>query len=269
MEYITLNTGVKIPLIGTGTNTFGKLDRRYDAEITGDTSELEAAIAAGYRLIDTAISYRNESVIGEAVKKSGLARSEFFLTSKIPGRVEYTASREAVEEAIAYSLAQLQTDYIDLYLIHHPWDNLDEIVSVWKVLEEYVDKGVLRAIGVSNFDQTQLQYLLDNARIEPAVNQVQSNAGDWNHEVITFGKKHGIVTEAWGPLSGVSDEARAKLSEIGEGYRKSWAQVSLRYQTQEGIVVIPKSHDSQRQRDNLTIFDFQLTEAEMREIAAL
>ena len=117
MEMIRLNTGVKIPLIGTGTNTFGKKDRRYDAEITGDTSELEAAIAAGYRLIDTAISYRNEAVIGQAVKKSGIAREAFFITSKLPGRPEYTASRENVEAGIAYSLAQLETEYIDLYLI--------------------------------------------------------------------------------------------------------------------------------------------------------
>lgn len=269
MEFITLNTGVKIPLIGTGTNTYGKLDRRYDAEITGETTELDAAIAAGYRLIDTAISYRNESVIGEAVKNSGLDRGEFFLTSKIPGRPEYTASREQVEESIAYSLTQLQTDYIDLYLIHHPWDELDEMVSVWKVLEEYVDKGVLKAIGVSNFDENQLRYLIENARIEPAMNQIQSHAGHWNHEVIAFGKKHGIVSQAWGPLSRVSDEARATLTHIGDRYNKSWAQVSLRYQIQEGIVVIPKSHDTNRQKDNLDLFDFELSEDEVSEIAAL
>lgn len=269
MEFAILNTGVKIPLIGTGTNTYGKLDKRYDAEITGDTSELEAAIAAGYRLIDTAISYRNESVIGDAVRKSGVDREEFFLTSKIPGRPEHTASREKVEESIADSLAKLQTDYIDLYLIHHPWDNLGEMVEVWKVLEEYVDQGVFKAIGVSNFDENQLQYLIDNARIEPAVNQVQSHAGHWNHEVIAFGKNHGIVSEAWGPLSRVSDEARAKLNKIGEAYNKSWAQVSLRYQIQEGIVVIPKSHDATRQKDNLVLFDFELTQDQMSEIAAL
>lgn len=269
MEFITLNTGVKIPLIGTGTNTYGKLDRRYDAQITGETTELAAAIAAGYRLIDTAISYRNESVIGEAVINSGLDRGEFFLTSKIPGRAEYTASREKVEESIAYSLTQLQTDYIDLYLIHHPWDELDEIVSVWKVLEEYVDKGVLKAIGVSNFDENQLRYLMENARIAPAVNQVQSHAGHWNHEVIAFGKKHGIVSQAWGPLSRVSDEARTTLTRIGERYNKSWAQVSLRYQIQEGIVVIPKSHDANRQKDNLDLFDFELSEDEVAKIAAL
>ena len=269
MEMIRLNTGVKIPLIGTGTNTFGKKDRRYDPEITGDTSELEAAIAAGYRLIDTAISYRNEAVIGQAVKKSGIAREAFFITSKLPGRPEYTASRENVEAGIAYSLAQLETEYIDLYLIHHPWEDLDEIVSVWEVLEEAVDQGQLRAIGVSNFDETQLQYLIDHSRIKPSVNQVQSHVGHWNHEVIAFGKQHGIVSEAWGPLSNVSDEARAKLTEIGKPYNKTWAQVSLRYQTQLGIVVIPKSHHPGRQKDNLDLFAFTLTAAEMAEIATL
>lgn len=269
MEFVTLNTGVEIPMIGTGTNTYGKQDHNYNGDITGDTTELDAAIASGYRLIDTAIGYRNEAVIGAAVKKSGLDRSEFFLTSKLPGKEEYTASREAVEAGIAFSLEQLQTDYIDLYLIHHPWDDLDEIVSVWKVLEEYVDKGVFKAIGVSNFDERQLQYLLDNARIEPAVNQIQSHVGHWNHEVIAFGKQHGIVSEAWGPLSGVSDEARVKLTEIGKSYNKSWAQVSLRYQIQSGVVVIPKSHNAGRQKDNLELFDFELTAEEMAEVAAL
>lgn len=269
MEFVNLNTGVKLPLVGTGTNTYGKLDRRYDAEITGDTTELAAAIAAGYRLIDTAISYRNESVIGKAVQQSGLDRSEFFLTSKIPGRPEHTATREKVEASIAYSLEQLQTDYIDLYLIHKPWEAMDEIVDVWKVLEDYVDRGVLRAIGVSNFDEHQLKYLLDNARIEPAVNQIESHAGHWNHEVVAFGKAHGIVSVAWGPLTRVSDEARAKLSAIGETYNKSWAQVSLRYQVQTGMVVIPKSHDATRQKENLAVFDFTLTEEEMADIAAL
>ena len=122
---------------------------------------------------------------------------------------------------------------------------------------------------MSNFDETQLQYLIDHSRIKPSVNQVQSHVGHWNHEVIAFGKQHGIVSEAWGPLSNVSDEARAKLTEIGKPYNKTWAQVSLRYQTQLGIVVIPKSHHPGRQKDNLDLFAFTLTAAEMAEIATL
>lgn len=269
MEFVTLNTGIEMPLLGTGTNTYGKLERRYDGEITGDTSELASAIELGYRSIDTAISYRNESVIGDAVKQSGLAREEFFITSKLPGTPEYTASREAVEKGIAFSLSQLQVEYIDLYLIHHPWDNLEEMVQVWKVLEEYVDKGVLKAIGVSNFDVEQLQYLLDHARIKPAVNQVKSHAGNWNDEVIDFGRQHGVVGEAWWPLSGVDEAARAQLTEIGERYGKTWAQVTLRYQVQRGVIVIPKSHNSERQAANINLFDFELTDDEMLLIAKL
>ena len=148
METITLNTGIELPIVGTGTNTYGKENNDYQGKINGDTTELDQAISLGYRHIDTAISYRNESVIGDAVKKSKLPREEFFLTSKIPGRPEYIETTEAVHQAVADSLNALKTDYIDLYLIHHPWDNNEEIFTVWRILEEYVDKGVLKAIGV-------------------------------------------------------------------------------------------------------------------------
>lgn len=269
MIVVQLNTGINIPIVGTGTNTYGKVDRDYNGEINGDTTELESAIAQGYRHIDTAISYRNESVVGDAVKKSGIPREQFFITSKLPGTPEYTQDVEAVERGIQESLDALQTDYIDLYLIHHPWDNLEEMVSVWQVFEEYVDKGILKAIGVSNFDQDQLQYMLDNARIAPAVNQIKSNPGNWNHELVKFSLANEVIPEAWGPLSSVSETAQETLTEIGERYGKTWAQIILRYQIERGVIVIPKSHDSERQRLNLDVFDFELSADDRKTISAL
>lgn len=269
MQNVQLNTGIELPIVGSGTNTFGKVDHGYSGEINGDTTEIEDAIAVGYRHFDTAISYRNEAVLGKAIAESDLPREEFFITSKIPGKPEYTENRGAIEAAIQSSLDALQTDYIDLYLVHHPWDNLDEIISVWKVLEDYVDKGVFKAIGVSNFDEEQLAYVIRNARIKPAVNQVQSHPGLWNHEIIEYGQEQGVVAEAWGPLSRISDEAKDALEVIGDKYDKSWAQVILRYQIQRNVIVIPKSHNKERQQQNLELFDFELTAPEQVAISQL
>lgn len=269
METITLNTGIELPIVGTGTNTYGKENNDYQGKINGDTTELDQAISLGYRHIDTAISYRNESVIGDAVKKSKLPREEFFLTSKIPGRPEYIETTEAVHQAVADSLNALKTDYIDLYLIHHPWDNNEEIFTVWRILEEYVDKGVLKAIGVSNFNQEQLGFILERARIKPAVNQIQSNTSEWNHAIIEYCQEHGVVPEAWGPLSRIDASCRQALTEIAQRYGKTWAQVILRYQIQRGVAVIPKSHNPERQQLNIELFDFSLTEEEMTTIGHL
>lgn len=269
MILVTLNTGIDMPIVGTGTNTFGKENRDYNGAINGDITELSNAIKQGYRHIDTAISYRNESIVGEAIKKSDLARKEFFVTTKLPGRLEYTRDREAVERGIQESLDALQTDYIDLHLIHHPWEDKDEMVSVWKVLEEFVDKGVLKAIGVSNFDEAQLAHILTNARIAPAVNQIQSHPGHWNHDLINFSLSKDVIPVAWGPLSRVSEEARNALTEIGERYGKTWAQIILRYQVERGVVVIPKSHNVERQKLNLDIFDIELTPEERQTISKL
>lgn len=269
MILVKLNTGIDMPIVGTGTNTFGKENRDYNGKINGDITELSNAIQQGYRHIDTAISYRNESVVGEAIKKSEVAREEFFITSKIPGRPEYTKDRESVERGIEESLKALQTEYIDLYLIHHPWEDMDEMVAVWKVLEEYVDQGVLKAIGVSNFDETQLEYLLDNARIAPAVNQIQSHPGLWNHDLIQYSLSKEVIPVAWGPLSRITAEAQTVLAEIGERYNKSWAQIVLRYQIERGVVVIPKSHNAERQKLNLDLFDIELLSEERNIIGSL
>ena len=269
MRVVKLNTEITMPIVGCGTNTYGKENDRYDGAIDGDTTELDRAIAMGYRHFDTAISYRNESVIGAAVKKSGIPREEFFITSKIPGRPEYTSTEEAVHQAVASSLKALDTSYIDLYLIHHPWEDLAEMLAVWNILETYVDKGVLKAIGVSNFNKEQLGYLLEHARIKPAVNQVESHPGNWNDEIIAYCKENLVIPQAWGPLSRIDSHAKRVLAKIAQHHDKGWAQIVLRYQIERRVVVIPKSHNEVRQRANIQIFDFQLTEEEKAEIAKL
>ncbi|HLQ39653.1 MAG TPA: aldo/keto reductase [Tetragenococcus sp.] len=269
MEEVKLNTGIDLPMVGSGTNTFGKVDHEYMGDIDGDTTEILSAIEQGYRHFDTAISYRNEAVLGKALKESGKTRNEFFLTSKIPGTKEYYAGEEDVKKGVEQSLKALSTDYLDLYLIHHPWEDLEGILAVWRVLEKYVDAGKIKAIGVSNFKEKELKYLLDNARIKPAVNQVESHPGNWNDEIIAFCLENQLVAEAWGPLTNVTDTAKEALSKIGGKYGKSWAQVILAYQVERGVVVIPKSHNPERQKQNLEIFDFSLSDEDKKIIAGL
>lgn len=262
MKTVKLNNGQLMPILGMGTNTFGKVDNNYQGDINMDTKELESAIDAGYRMLDTAISYRNEVVVGKAVTESVVDRSEFFLVSKLPGRPEYVKDEATIDAAVEASLEGLQTDYIDLYLIHHPWDNLDEILATWKVLEKHVENGHLKSIGVSNFNEEQLTYLIEHATIRPAVNQVESHPGLWNDEIIAFGKEHGIYSMSWGPLSRFDDSVREKLEPLANKYHKTWAQILLNYQIDRDVIVIPKSHDAERQKQNIDVFDFELTQEE-------
>lgn len=269
MKTVKLNTGIEIPIIGSGTNTYGKENHDYMAPLNDDTTAILSAIAAGYRHFDTAISYRNEAVVAKGITESGIERSEFFITSKLPGDPVYTADTDAVKKGVEQSLNALNTTYIDLYLIHHPWDNLAEMVATWQVLEDYVDNGTLKSIGVSNFNQEQLRHIIQHARIKPAVNQVESHPGKWNDAIINYSLKEGVIPEAWGPLSRVNEQTRESLTTIGNDYGKTWAQVSLRYQIERGVIVIPKSHNKHRQELNLDIFDFSLTEEQKTIISAL
>lgn len=269
MKNITLNNGLEIPIIGSGTNTYGKADNDYFGEYTGDTTEIASAIAAGYRHFDTAISYRNEGAIGKGWRESGLSREEFFLTSKIPGEPEYMKDEASIDAAVASSLKALDTDYIDLYLVHHPWDNDEEMVAAWKVLEKHVANGNIKSIGVSNFSKEQLQLLFDQGSIKPVVNQVKSHPGNWNHEIIEFGHANGVYAEAWGPLSRVEECVRLEIGQIGEKYGKTWAQVALNFQVDREVIVIPKSHNAVRQQENLNIFDFELTDEDKAKLYAI
>jgi diketogulonate reductase-like aldo/keto reductase len=269
MNTLTLNNGIQIPLIGCGTNTYGKENHAYQGAITGDTTEIESALATGYTLFDTAISYRNETVLADGIRKAGVDRSKLFITTKIPGDPAYVGTDDLVHQNVTNSLKALNTSVIDLYLIHRPWDDLTDVIRVWRALEDEVKSGRLRSIGVSNFNNDQLQYLLDHTTIKPAVNQIESHLGKWNDDQIAFGQAHGVAIEAWSPLKGVSEDANAVLSSIGSVYGKSWAQVLLRYQIERHVIVIPKSHDAQRQRDNLSVFDFKLSESDRLRIQTL
>ena len=269
MKKITLNDGHKIDIVGSGTNTFGKENHEYQSPINMDATEVLMAIENGYRHFDTAISYRNEAVVAKGITESGYPREDFYLTSKIPGRSPHIDSESNVLESIEMSLKELNTDYIDLYLIHHPWDNNLEILKVWQELEKAVDEGLIKSIGVSNFESEQLQKLYEKARIKPVLNQIESHPGKWNHELIQETQKLNVAVSAWGPLTRVDDDAKEILMEIGKKYNKSWAQVILRYQIERDVIVIPKSHNNHRQKDNIDIFDFELTDEEKEVISKL
>ena len=260
MRTLTMNNGIPIPVLGTGTNTFGKENRVFSAPINNDTTELKSAIECGYRLIDTAIYYRNESVIGKAVKESGIDRSQFFITSKIPEKEAFSGTNERVHDSVQSSLKALDLYYIDLYLIHFPLDTNEDNVRVWRILEDYVKKGHIRSIGVSNFNIDQLTYLLTHAAIKPVVNQFLSYPGHHNQPLIDFCQAEAIIPEAYQSLTKVAPETKEILREIGVKYGKTWSQVILNYQINENIIVIPKSHNVTHQADNINIFDFALSD---------
>jgi diketogulonate reductase-like aldo/keto reductase len=265
----TLRNGYTMPMLGSGTNTFGKENRAFQGAINFDTTELQSAIALGYRLLDTAIYYRNEAVIGKAVKESGIARSEFFITSKIPEKTEYNATDDIVQASVQSSLGALDLGYIDLYLMHFPLEKDEDNLRVWRVLESFVDQGFLKSIGVSNFSIDQLTYLIKHARIQPVLHQFQSYPGKLNAEMIAFCHTHHIIPEAYHSFAKMSNDNKKVLSTIGEKYGKTWGQVGLRFQLQVDMVVIPKSHNPIHQQDNINVFDFELTKEEVELISSL
>ncbi|MDN6627122.1 MAG: aldo/keto reductase [Pisciglobus halotolerans] len=269
MKTVQLANGQTMPIVGTGTNTYGKEGNQYRGELNGDFSALESAIEAGYRLIDAAVSYQNEAGIGKAIYESSVPREEFFITTKIPAREEFIDTAEAVKKTVLQSLKNFHTDYLDLYLIHHPIENKELLQQTWEVLESFVDEGKLKAIGVSNFDKGLVEEILSFARIKPVVNQIQSNPKTWNNELIAYCFEKGIQPEAWGPLSHVTEEQASKLAEIGKKYDKNWGQILLKYQIQRKVVVIPKSHNKNRQLSNLELFDFELNLTDVSVIEAL
>ena len=258
-----------MPQVGTGTNTFGKENRAFQGTINFDTTELQSAIKLGYRLIDTAIYYRNEAVIGKAVKESKIDRKEFFITSKIPEKTEYNETDDTVRRSVQSSLSALDLGYIDLYLMHFPLPTDEENLRVWRVLEAFVQEGLLKSIGVSNFNLNQLAYLLKHAKIKPTVHQFQCYPGHLQRPMIDYCLANGIVPEAYHSFAKISPTAKEALTQIGQTYHKTWGQVVLNYQVHQGIVVIPKSHDPFHQAENIDVFDFQLTKEEQHLIQSL
>jgi diketogulonate reductase-like aldo/keto reductase len=264
-----LNNGFNIPALGTGTNTFGKENKDFFGEINYDTKELLSAIQLGYRLIDTAIYYRNEAVIGKAVKESEVDRKEFFITTKIPEKVEFSSTDTLVVQHIKQSLQNIDLDYIDLYLMHLPLETNEENLRVYRILESFVDQGLIKSIGVSNFNIEQLQYIIDHARIKPVLNQFQSYPGKHQQHLIDFCKANNIIPEAYHSIAKLSEEHKSTLTEIGKKYNKTWSQVVLNYQVHQGMVVIPKSHNPKHQLENIDIFDFELSKEDYQIIKQL
>lgn len=269
MQVVKLTNGIEVPLIGLGTNTFGKHNHNWNGELNFDTREIENALEVGYKFFDTAIVYRNEAVLGLAYKSAKVFRHHIFLQTKLPTRGNYIKDEETIREAIGESLHKLSTSYIDVVLIHQPRPVDEENLRVYRVLEKLVDEGKINAIGVSNFSISQLDYLLKHARIKPAINQIEIHPGYWNEELVNFCQEQGVLVQAWSPLFRTANEYRDVLVNIGKKYNKTWAQVVIRYLTQKGIMVIAKSHDKQRQEENINVFDFELSAEDNALIASL
>lgn len=257
MQTVTLNNGIAMPLLGFGV-----------FQMT-DAAECERAVidalATGYRLIDTAASYQNETQVGNALKQSGIARDELFITTKLWLQ---DASYEGAKAQFERSLNRLQLDYVDLYLIHQPYG---DVHGAWRAMEELHQSGKIRAIGVSNFQPDRLADLMAFNTVPPAVNQVEVNPFNQQLHAAPWMQSRGIQPEAWAPFA----EGRnglfqhPVLSAIGEKQGKSVGQVVLRWLFQRGIVSLAKSVRKERMAENINILDFTLTDAEMTQIAAL
>lgn len=257
----TLNNGVKIPVVGFGTWQSKDGDEAYNA--------VKAALEAGYRHIDTAAAYGNEESVGKAIKDSGIDRKELFITSKLWNRDH---GYESAKKALDTSLAKLGTGYLDLYLIHWPnpvqfrdeWQQRN--ADSWRAMEEALDAGKVRAIGVSNFRAHHLDELLKTAKVTPAVNQIFLNPSDTEDEVVAYNKEHGILSEAYSPLGTGKIFTIPELKDIAAKYNKSVAQVVLRWSLQHGFLPLPKSVHADRIKQNTKIFDFELSDDDIKKI---
>ncbi len=268
MKNLTLNNGLEIPIIGSGTNTYGKAGNQYTGSLRGDTEEVDWAIENGYRHFDSAQVYNNEEVLGQGIAKSSLPREDFFITTKL-NTFKGFAGAEWAHAEIKKSLEKLQTDSIDLFLIHNTWDEDTEMIEAWRILEDYYNRGVFKSIGLSNFKKEHLDLILENSSVPPAVNQIKSQVGHWNEELIGHNTMNNVATVAWSPLGGIDKKAKQVLEEIGNQYGKTYAQVVLRYQIERDVIVIPKSHNKERQAQSLAIFDFELSVSDRDRIAGL
>ncbi|MGO3328528.1 aldo/keto reductase [Gordonia sp. (in: high G+C Gram-positive bacteria)] len=254
---IALNNDVQIPQLGFGTFQIPPEDTK---------AAVSTALEAGYRHIDTAQMYGNEKQVGEAVRESGIPRSELFVTSKLNN--SFHAPADAVE-AVAKSTDALDLGPLDLYLIHWPLPKVGDFVDTWRALEGEYKAGQARAIGVSNFQQAHLERLLAEAEVVPTVNQIEVHPYFQQAPLRTFNREHGIVTEAWAPLGQGAVLDDEVLSAIGSEIGRSVAQVTLRWHLQRGDIVFPKSSTPARAAENFALFDFSLSDEQMSRIDAL
>lgn len=257
METVTLANGIKMPILGFGVYQISDL-----AECERVVGE---AIEVGYRSIDTAQAYRNEAAVGNAVRKSGIPREEFFITTKVwISNAGYEKAKASIDE----SLRLLQTDYIDLMLIHQPFN---DYYGTYRAMEEYYKAGKIKAIGVSNFYPDRFIDIAQFSEIKPMVNQVETHVFNQQKQVQQIMEKYGTQIESWGPFAeGKNDFFNNEtLKAIGEQYGKSVAQVALRYLIQRNVVVIPKTVSKDRMIQNFEVFDFALTNEDMNKIEKL
>lgn len=257
MSTITLNNGIEMPLQGFGV--FQMIDPAECERAVID------ALDTGYRLIDTAASYQNETQVGNALRASGVARDELFITTKLwLGSASYEGAKAQFER----SLNRLQLDYVDLYLIHQPFG---DIHGAWRAMEELHEAGKIRAIGVSNFQPDRLADLMAFNRIKPAVNQIEVNPFNQQLHAAPWMKSKGIQPEAWAPFAEGKNNlfSHPVLTAIGNQYGKSVGQVVLRWLLQRGIVALAKSVRKERMKENMAVLDFTLSDSDMNSITAM
>jgi len=257
MQYVKLNNGVEMPILGFGV-----------FQVT-DLAECERsvvdAIETGYRSIDTAASYGNEEAVGKAIKRSGVAREELFLTTKLWIQ---SNGYEETKKAFENSLKRLQVDYLDLYLIHQPFG---DVYGEWKAMQELYREGKVRAIGVSNFHPDRLIDLIIHHEIVPAVNQIETHPFHQQIETQKFLNENNVQIESWGPFAEGKNNIfhNELLLSIAHRCNKSVAQVILRWLIQRGVIAIPKSVHKKRMEENFNVFDFDLTDHDMQSITTL
>lgn len=263
-ERITLNNGVEIPSIGFGTWQVADGEEAY-------TSCL-AALKAGYRHIDTAFAYGNEQSIARAIKDFGIPREEIFITTKLPADIK---DKEGAIACFEQSLKNLDTEYIDLYLIHAPWpwsavgtDCTDGNITVWSVMAELYKAGKIRAIGVSNFHVKDIKALVDATGIVPAVNQIRFFIGNTQNEIYDFCRENGILVEAYSPLATGAIVEHGDLTRLAEKYGVSVARLCIRYCIEKGTLPLPKSVNEERISENLLV-DFKIDMEDMHYLDGL
>lgn len=256
MELLQLNSGTAIPQLGLGTSKSGEPDRA-----------VASGLEVGYRHIDTAQMYQNETAVGEGIRASGVPRDEIFLTTKLHNPHH---APEDVHRTFEESLQRLGVDYVDLFLIHWPmpFDKTD-YVDTWRTMIELRDSGKARAIGVSNFVQDHLDRIIEATGVTPAVNQIEIHPTFANNELRQYCRERGIVVTAWSPLGKGDELDLPAVREIAERHDRTPAQVILRWHLQRGDVVIPKSDNPERQRSNFDVFSFELSPNDMDALDAL
>ena len=257
MKYVTLNNGVKMPILGFGVFQIDDMKECDEAVYN--------AVKAGYRLIDTAAAYGNEEAVGRAIKRSGIPREEIFVTTKL---WVSDANYEKAKLAFETSLKKLDLEYIDLYLIHQPFN---DVYGAWRAMTELYKEGKIKAIGVSNFYPDRLVDFIMNNEVVPAVNQVETHPFNQQVKANEIMKEYGVQIESWGPFAEGKNGIFTNeiLSKIGKKYNKSVAQVILRWLIQRDVVVIPKSVRKERIEENFNVFDFELNSEDMEKISEL